>query len=185
MVGLPGRQARPGLLGVEPVHVSHVVAGPVQDRLELENVGPVRADVQLPVEGEVAGDRHGLPTVDGEQCVALGHHLAGLDPDAADPAVGRRVDGLQFIAAQFASDGDLIGEGSDGHRLGDGTVHTRIGRFDLPVPRPHGEEPGGYPSEEDQDGQDLLHEWDLRIGKEKAAAAMGPAVIGRRPGSAR
>ena len=49
----------------------------------------VRTDVQLPVEGEVAGGSDRLTPIDGEECVTLGHHLTGLHPDVADPTIGR------------------------------------------------------------------------------------------------
>ncbi len=185
VVGLPGRQPRPRLLGVEPVHVAHVVSGTIQDRLQLEDVVSVRTDVQLPVEGEVAGDGDRLTPIDAEECVTLGHDLTGLHPDAADPTIGRRVDGLQLVAAQLAPDGHLVGEGPDGHRLGDRPVHPRGGGPGLSGPRQHGGQQGRQPSDEEEGDEGLLHGWNLRVGRSVAPRAVRPGVIRRRAGSVR
>ena len=94
MVGLPGSQSRPGLLGVEAVHLANHIAAVVQDLFQLMDVVSLGTDIQLAVEGEVPGHGHGLPAVDGEQGVTGLHCLAVLYGDTADLAVGGRRDRL-------------------------------------------------------------------------------------------
>ena len=90
MVGLPGSQSRPGLLGVEAVHLANHIAAVVQDLFQLLDVVSLGTDVQLAVEGEASGYGNGLPAVDGEKGVTRLHCLAVLHDESTDLAGGGR-----------------------------------------------------------------------------------------------
>ena len=86
MIGLPRRQATAGLLGVVPVHCSDRVAGLGEDRLQLQDVGPVRAHVELPVEVQVSGRGDGSTSVKAKQDVAYLDGVAVCDLEAGNAA---------------------------------------------------------------------------------------------------
>ena len=161
MVGLPGGQSRPGLLGVETVHLSDRITTVVQDLFQLTDVVSLGTDVQLAVEGEAPGHGNGLSTIDGEQGVTRLHHLAVLYCKPADLAGGGRRNRMQLVATQFPAYRDLVGQGPHAHRLGDGPVHPRTRRC-LVGPRLPDDQADGRAAEQDEQGQDLFHARPLR-----------------------
>ncbi|SVD02210.1 uncharacterized protein METZ01_LOCUS355064 [marine metagenome] len=126
MVDLPRRQTGTGLLGVVVVDYAYVVALLGQDHLELPDIRSLGADVEPTVEGEVAVHRHCPPAVQGEEDVSRLDGVTVLDEDIADLAVDRRVDHLEFIAPELATNRDLVGQGAHADHLGDGAIRLDV-----------------------------------------------------------